>query len=148
MFPAPHFFDDGIGVGGPGEGFGVVVGFGEVSIDGGLEIDDAGEDAALQSLPGQFGEEALDGIEPGRRGRDDVEMEPGVPFEPGQHLGMLVRGVVVDDQVELSHGRGLAVNLVEEADEFLMPVARHACPMTLPWSTSSAANSVVVPFRL
>jgi len=29
-----------------------------------LEVDDAGEDAALEPLPGQFGEEALDGIEP------------------------------------------------------------------------------------
>ena len=38
---------------------------------------------------------------------------------------MLVRGVVVDDQVQFPPGRGLAVDLVEEADEFLMPMARH-----------------------
>jgi hypothetical protein len=31
-----------------------------------------------------------------------------------------------NDQVELPLGRGFAVDLVEEADEFLMPVARHA----------------------
>src|SRR5450759_2401787 len=104
------------------------IGFSEVSVDGGLEVGDAFEDAALQSLPGQFGEEALDGVEPGGRGRGEVEMEPGVPFEPGQHLGMLVRGVVVDDQMELAPGRGLAVDLVEKADEFLVPVARHALP--------------------
>jgi hypothetical protein len=29
-------------------------------------------------------------------------------------------------QMQLSPGRGLAVDLVKEADEFLMPVARHA----------------------
>ena len=102
----------------------------------------------FKPLPGQLGEEALDGVEPGGRGWGEVEMEPLVPAEPGLNLGMLVGGVVVDDQVEFLAGRGLAVDLVEEADEFLMPMARHACPMTLPSRTSRAANSVVVPFLL
>ena len=39
---------------------------------------------------------------------------------------MLVRGVIVDDQVHLAPGRGFAVDLVEKADELLMPVAAHA----------------------
>jgi len=78
------------------------------------------------SLPGQFGEEPFDGVEPGGRGRGEVEVEPRVPFEPGADLGMLVGGVIVDDQMQLSAGRGLAVDLVEKADEFLMPMARHA----------------------
>ena len=55
-----------------------------------------------------------------------MEMEPLVPLQPGADLGMLVRRVVVDDQMQLHSGRGLAVDLVEEADEFLMPMARHA----------------------
>ena len=62
--PASDGGDDLIGIGGPYEGFGVIVGFPEETVDGGLEIDDALEDAALEPLPGQFGEEALDGIEP------------------------------------------------------------------------------------
>ena len=99
------------------------VGLGEVAVDGGLEIDDALEDAALEPLPGQLGEEAFDRVEPGGRGRGEVEVEPRMPFEPGAHLGMLVRGVVVDDQMQVELGRGLAVDLVEEADELLMPVA-------------------------
>src|SRR5712691_7912094 len=99
MIPAPNLFDDGVGIGGPGEGFGVLIGFGEEAVDGGLEIDDAGEDAALEPLPGQLGEEALDGVEPGGRGRGEVEVEALVPAEPSLNLGMLVRGIVVDDQV-------------------------------------------------
>ncbi len=102
-----------------------MIGFGEEAADGGLEIDDALEHAALEPLSGEFGEESLDGIEPGRRGRSEVEMEALVPFEPGANPGMLMCGVVVDDQVEFPPARGLAVDLVEEADEFLMPVARH-----------------------
>ena len=39
---------------------------------------------------------------------------------------MLMRGVIVDDQMHFALGRGLAVDLVEEADELLMPVAAHA----------------------
>jgi hypothetical protein len=41
-------------------------------------------------------------------------MEPGMPFEPGADFGMLVGGVVVDDQVQLPPGWGLAVDLVEK----------------------------------
>ena len=39
---------------------------------------------------------------------------------------MLVCGVIVDDQMHCALGRGLAIDLVEEADELLMPVATHA----------------------
>ena len=105
------------------EGFRVFIGLGEVAVDSGLEIDDALEDAAFEPLPGQLGEEAFDGIEPGGRGRGEVEMEPRVPFEPGPHLRMLVRRIVVDDQMQFLPGRGLTVDLVEETDEFLMPMA-------------------------
>src|SRR5229473_1947306 len=84
------------------------------------------EGAALEPLPGQFGEEALDRVEPRRRGRGEVKVEPLVPLQPGLDLGMLVRSAVVDDQVEFPAGRGLAVDLVEETDEFLMPMAGHA----------------------
>jgi len=38
-----------------------LIGFGEEPVDGGLEIDNASEGAVLSPLPGQFGEEALDG---------------------------------------------------------------------------------------
>jgi hypothetical protein len=41
-----------------------LIGLGEIAIDGGLEIDNAFEDPVLKPLPGQFGEEAFDGVEP------------------------------------------------------------------------------------
>jgi hypothetical protein len=39
---------------------------------------------------------------------------------------MLVRGVIVDDQMQLALGWGFAVDLVEKADELLMTVSAHA----------------------
>src|SRR5437660_9237709 len=113
-FPAPHFVDDGVGVGGPGEGLRISIGLGKIAVDGGLEIDDALEDAALEPLSDQLGEEPFDGVEPGCRGRGEVEVEPRMPFEPNPHLGMLVGGVVIDDQMEFLPSRGLAIDLIEE----------------------------------
>ena len=83
MFPAADFFDDGIGVGGPDEWFGIGIGLLQEAVDGGLEIDDAFEDAAFEPPPCQLGEEALDGVEPGGGGWGEMEMKALVPFEPG-----------------------------------------------------------------
>ena len=49
----------------------------EGAVDGGLQIDDALEDAALQPTAGQGGEEALDGVEPGGGGWGEVEGPSG-----------------------------------------------------------------------
>jgi hypothetical protein len=42
----------------------------------------------------QLGKEPFDGIEPGGRGRSEVEVEPRMPFQPCSYLGMLMGGVV------------------------------------------------------
>ena len=39
---------------------------------------------------------------------------------------MLVRAVIVHDQMKVETGRSLGVDLFEKADELLMPMARHA----------------------
>ena len=46
-------------------GFGVFIGFGDEAIDGFLEIDERVEDAAFKPPSCEFGEETLDGVEPG-----------------------------------------------------------------------------------
>src|SRR6516162_48336 len=55
-----------------------------------------------------------------------MEMEALMPRQPGTDFGMLVRGVIVNDQMHFLRRRGLAVDLVEATDELLMPVAAHA----------------------
>jgi hypothetical protein len=54
----------------------------EEAIDGGLEVGDGSEDAALETALGQGGEKALDGVEPGSRGWGEVEGPAGMASEP------------------------------------------------------------------
>jgi hypothetical protein len=64
---------------------GIDVCLGDEAVNGGLEIVDRSEHAALE----EFGEEALDGIEAGRRGGGEVEGPAGMAGEPWAHLRML-----------------------------------------------------------
>ncbi len=54
---------------------------GEEAIDSGLEIDDGMEHTAFQPPFRELGEEALDGVEPGSRGRREVKVEPGMALQ-------------------------------------------------------------------
>ena len=95
------------------------------AVDGGLKIDHAPEDTTLQSLLGKFCEEPFDRIEPGARGRREVESEARVPVEPSRHLRMLVGSVVVEDPVHGLSNRHLRLDGIEEADELLVTMALH-----------------------
>src|SRR4051812_33053544 len=65
--------DDRVWIRLPAERLRVEVLLGEVAVDGGLEVDDAVEDAASEPALGQGSKEAFDGVEPGRAGRREVE---------------------------------------------------------------------------
>ena len=45
-------------------------------------------------------------VRPGRRGRREVEREAGMPRKPGDDIGRLVGGRVVEDDVDLARGIG------------------------------------------
>ena len=99
---------------------------GEVAVDGGLQLDDGAEHAALQPPPGERREERLDRVEPGAGGRREVEGPARVAGQPGTGLGVLVGSIVVEDHVNDLAGRDLALDRIQEADELLVAVARHA----------------------
>lgn len=63
--PASDGSDNFVGIGSPCEGLRFGVMFDDEAIDCSLQVDDRSEDAAFQSSLCEFGEEALDGIEPG-----------------------------------------------------------------------------------
>ena len=92
----------------------MIVGLSEEAVDGGLQIDNRSEDAAFEAAPGQLGEEALDRIEPGGRGRGEMEDEPRMPAEPGAHLGVLVGRVIVEDDVDDLAGRDFGFDVLRK----------------------------------
>ena len=126
MVPAIDFLDDAIGVGGPHERRRFAVMLAEIAVDRGLQIDQRAEDATLQPPAGEGGKKAFNGIGPGARGWGEVKRPAWVTSEPGADLGMFVNGVVVENDVDELAGRDNGLDPIEEADEFLMAVARHA----------------------
>ena len=120
----------------------------DVAGDGLLEVGDGVEHAAPQALSGQDGEEARDGVDPGRRGRGKVEHPARVALQPGADLGVLVGCVVVGDGVDQLAGRDGTLDGVEKADELLMAVLGHAAAQHRAVLQLSAANTVVTPLRL
>jgi hypothetical protein len=109
--------DDIVGVCSPDEGFCVVdIVFGDEAVDGGLQVDQTPEYAMLEPPPGQLGEEAFDGVQPGRRCRCEVEGPARVAGQPGPDLVLLVRRVVVEDHVDSLFLRHFALDTIEEAD--------------------------------
>src|SRR5271170_838512 len=115
--PASYGCDDFIWIGGPREGRWVEIVFVEEAVDGGLEVGDGSEDAAPEPALREFGEEALDGVEPGARCRREVECPARMGGEPLMDFRVLVGGVVIEDGVDDLPGRDLGLDGVEKADE-------------------------------
>jgi hypothetical protein len=136
-----HLGEDLVGRFGPLERLGIGVVLGDVAVDGGLQVDDRVKAAAPETAAGERGEEGLDRVQPRARGGGEVEHPARVPAElPLQHLGMLVAAVVVEDRARSTAFR-----------KRMNSWCRWRCMqrlITVPSSTSSAANRVVVPLRL
>ena len=57
-----------------------------------------------------------------------MEGEARMAIEPFADLRVLMGGIVVEDDMDGLFGRDLSLDLVEEADELLMPMLLHAAP--------------------
>ena len=90
----------------PGEGPSASVQQAGEALDGGGEGAHAVEAAAPDGLERQDPEPRLDLVHPGRRGRREVRREAGMPRKPGDDIGRLVGGRVVEDDVDLARGIG------------------------------------------
>jgi hypothetical protein len=108
--PALDGGEDGVGGFGPDEGLRLIVGFGDEAVDGGLKVDDRGEDAAFEALPGELGKQALDRVGPGAGSRGEVESEALMPRQPRCYFGVLVGGLVVEHHVDRFVGRHLTLD--------------------------------------
>ena len=83
------------------------------------------KDAALEVSSGELGEVTLDGVEPGTGRQREVEDKALMAFEPGPNLGVLMGGVIVEDDMDGFVGGGLCVDQVQEAGALLMAVTPH-----------------------
>ena len=104
LVPAACGGDDAIGVGGPGEWLCAVVVFGQITVDRGLQVDERMKDAAFEPAAGELGKEPLDSVEPGRRGRGEVERPARMAGQPSSDFGVLVAAVIVEDDVDQPSG--------------------------------------------
>lgn len=105
---------------------------GEVFLQRGDQVRDAVKDPAAQALHRQVAKETLDHIQPGGAGRGEVQMKTRMFLQPGFDLGMFVRGLVIQDQMQVAIRGSLPIELLEELEPFLMPVARLALRDDLP----------------
>ena len=133
---------------GPDEGFGAGIVLSEISVDGGLQVGDRAKDAAADALARHLGEEVLDGVEPRGRGWGEVKGPARMARQPGQDFGVFVSGIIVKHRVDQPTGRDLALDGIEEADEFAVAVALHAAADDRPVEHAEGGEQVVVPWRL
>src|SRR5437899_10129847 len=118
--------EDRIRGGGPEEGASVAIVVLHELIDLGHELREAGKGAAADGALRDERKPALNLIEPGRVGRREVEVVAGMPGEPAAYLGVLVGPVVVHDEVHVEVRRDLGVEVAQERQELLVPMARLA----------------------
>ena len=83
------------------KGFGLALRSVSQVSDGSLEFGDALEYAAADLLAGDFGEQPLDQVDPGRRCWCEVQLEARMLGEPSLHLLGLVGLVVVADRMHI-----------------------------------------------
>src|SRR5665213_352332 len=122
--PASDGGDDFSRVCGPNEWLWHLVRLLDESLNCGLKFDNGAKDA--EPLLGQFGKIALHCIEPGAGRRREVKAESLVACQPRQNGGMLVSGVVVENDVDYLSSRNLGVGGIEKAYELLVAVTLHA----------------------
>ena len=96
---ARELFLDGFDGRGPHEGLGILVLSLEKRLDGRLQVGYAEEDSATDGLVVQVSEPSFDKIHPTGTGGDEVRHESRMTFQPRFYFRVLVRPVVVHDQM-------------------------------------------------
>ena len=84
------------------------------------QVPDAPKGAPPDRLLGDDVEPNLDLVQPGGVGRCQVDMETRMRGQPAPDPGVLVSGVVVDDQVDLEVSRDVGVDVLQEAEKLLV----------------------------
>lgn len=108
--------------GGPHEGPGVGVVVLHEVLNATDELAHALKGSSTNGLLGDQAEPALNLIEPRGVGRREMHVEAWPASQPGPHPGMLVRGVVIHDQMHLQILRHALIDVPQEGQILLMAV--------------------------
>jgi hypothetical protein len=98
----------------------------QVTQDRVLEFLHAGEAPRQDNILAQVPKETLHQIQPRATRRREVEVKPGMLFQPAFDVWSLVRGVVVQNQVNVQFSGDFLIDRLEELNPFLMAVALSA----------------------
>ena len=99
---------------------------GQIHLNGGDQVGLGAKNATPNPVGGQVAKKAFHPVEPGRAGGREMEMKARISFLPGLHPGLLVRGVIVADHMDLTFRWSGFLDLVKETDPRLMPMLLHA----------------------
>ena len=94
--------------------------------DGFDQLRHALERAATNPFVRDLSEPALDQVEPGTARGNEVKVKSLPSSQPARNPLVFVGAVVVNDEMDIQFLVCLLIDLVEELEEFLMPVARQA----------------------
>ena len=97
----------------------------QVVFDDGDQIRNTGKRTAANAFLREIAKPAFYQIQPRARGRNKVQMKPGVPSKPGHYAGMFVRSVIVDDQMQVELSGSLAVDPLQKPNELLVSMTWH-----------------------
>ena len=98
----------------------------DIRVDDVHEFADTGHGEAPELAIVELTEETLHEIQPGGAGGNEVEVDAGMSLQPTTHLLVFVRGVVVEDDMDIESGLHRASHGLDELQELLMAVPRHA----------------------
>src|SRR5262249_35672995 len=108
----------------PRKWFGRFVRQRQVVPNGGDQLTRAAVDAAPELLVGQLDEPALDQVQPGRARGREVQMIARPLHQPAVNRRRFVRGVIVEDQVNVEIQRDSLIDRVKESSEFARAMPR------------------------
>src|SRR6185312_16162953 len=113
---ALDFGDDVVGGGLPDEGLGVAVPMLGPGGDRRGEIGDTAEGSTAQAFVGEFLEPAFDEVQPGTRGRREMQVPAATVLvrQPFRDLWRGVRGEVVQDDMHIQIARNRGIDLFEK----------------------------------
>ena len=108
-----------------------------------LQLGDAAERTAFQPLLREVAESAFDQVQLRTAGGREVQMEPGMSRQPRQDFRMLVRGVVVGDEMQVQLRRRLGVDpspSCKVGTRCCVTQPRNSPPLIAPSTTSGAVS--------